>query len=188
MSSILVTPPAIEPVSLAEAKAHLRVAHAEEDQLISRLINSARRIVEARSGLLLIEQVWTSFLDDWPDSCVIELPLAPISSIASVAAYGEDGIAAAVDPAHYYADTASRPPRLLLRGSRVWARPGRIANGIAITVTAGFGPAAADVPQPLRQAILILIAHWFEHRGTDNPPPLPLTLDALIRPWREVRL
>ena len=188
MPAILITPPAAEPILLAEAKAHLRVVHAEEDQLISTLINSARRIVEARSGLLLIDQVWTSFLDDWPDSGVIELPLSPVSSIASVATYGEDDIAAAVDPAHYYADTASRPPRLLLRGSRVWARPGRIANGIAITVTAGFGPAAADVPQPLRQAILILIAHWFEHRGTENPPPLPLTLDALIRPWREVRL
>ena len=58
----------------------------------------------------------------------------------------------------------------------------------AIAVTAGFGLAAADVPEPLRQAILILVAHWFEHRGNSNPPPLPLTLDALICPWREVRL
>ena len=188
MPAILVTPPAIEPVSLAGAKAHLRVVHAEEDQLISTLISSARRIAEARSGLLLIEQVWTSFLDDWPDTGVIDLPLSPVSSITEVRTYGEDDIAAAIDPAHYYADTASRPPRLLLRGSRVWARPGRIANGVAITMTAGFGPNAADVPEPLRQAILILVAHWFEHRGTGNPPPLPLTLDALIRPWREVRL
>lgn len=188
MPSKLMTPPAVEPVTLAEAKAHLRVTHADEDQLISTLISSARRVVEARSGLLLIEQTWTAFLDDWPDSGIIDMPLAPLLSVDSVATFGEDDIAATVDPAHYYADTASRPPRLLLRGSRVWTRPGRIANGIAIIVTAGFGATASAVPEPLRQAVLILVAHWFEHRGAADPPPLPLTLDALIRPWREVRL
>ena len=77
---------------------------------------------------------------------------------------------------------------MLLRGSRVWARPGRIANGIAITVTAGYGPAASSVPEPLRQAVLQLVAHWYEHRGNAVPPPIPLTIDPLIGPYRELRL
>lgn len=188
MPSKLNTPPPVEPITLADAKAHLRVTHADEDQLIGTLISSARRIIEARCGLLLIQQVWTAYLDDWPDTGVIELPLAPVLSISTVAVFGEDDIAATIDPAHYYADTASRPPRLLLRGSRIWARPGRIANGIAISVTAGYGAAASSVPEPLRQAILILVAHWFEHRGAAAPPPLPLTVDALTRPYREARL
>jgi uncharacterized phiE125 gp8 family phage protein len=188
MPSILITPPAIEPVSLVEAKAHLRAVHAEEDQLIGTLISSARRIVEARSGLLLIQQTWTCYYDDWPDNGIIDLSLAPVTTVNSLTVFSDDDIPASIDPAHFYADTASRPPRLLLRGSRVWARPGRIANGIAIAVTAGFGAAASAVPEPLCQAILILVAHWFEHRGNNNPPPLPLTLDALISPWREVRL
>ncbi len=76
----------------------------------------------------------------------------------------------------------------MLRGSRSWQRPGRIGNGITIEVTAGFGPLAIDVPEPLRQAMLQLVAHWFEHRGNASPPPLPLTLEGLLRPYREVRL
>ena len=188
MPSLLVIPPAVEPVSLAEAKAHLRVGHADEDQLIATLVAAARRQVEARTGLVLVEQQWTVFRDDWPETGVIELPLAPVIAVDELAAYGEDDIKAVIDPPHYYADLASRPPRLMLRGSRVWARPGRIGNGVAITLTAGFGPAGDDVPEPLRQAILVLLAHWYDHRGNANPPRVPLTVDQLIRPFRAVRL
>lgn len=188
MPSVLITPPAVEPISLAEAKAHLRVSHADEDQLIGTLINSAGRIVEARSGLLLIQQTWKCYLDGWPEAGIIGLPLSPVSAIADLAVYGEDNIAAVIDPAHYFADTASRPARLVMRGSRAWARPGRVANGIAITLTVGFGVASAAVPAPLRQAILVLIAHWYEHRGNANPPAIPLTFASLIAPYRGVRL
>lgn len=188
MSSILVSPPAAEPVTLAEAKAHLRVAHADEDSLISTLIASARRHVEARTGLLLIQQNWTCYADDWPEDGVMALPLAPLIAVDEVAVFGDDDVKAVIDPAHYYVDLASRPPRLLQRGSRVWARPGRIGNGIAISVTAGFGPSSDAVPAPLREAILQLIAHWFEHRGDGKPPLPPLTVDTLIQPYREVRL
>lgn len=86
------------------------------------------------------------------------------------------------------AKRSSRPPRILLRGSRVWARPGRIGNGVAVTVTAGFGAAAADVPEPLRLAIRLMIAHWYEHRGNGEAPPPPLTVAALLAPFREKRL
>ena len=188
MPSILVTPPAIEPVTLAEAKAHLRVGHGDEDALISMLIVSARRHVEAQTGLCLIAQGWTHFRDDWPDDGVLALPLAPLLAVDEIGVFGEDDIKAVIDPAHYYADTASRPPRLMLRGSRVWARPGRIGNGIAIELTAGFGTAASDVPEGLREAILQLTAHWFEHRGNANPPPAPLTVKTLLQPFREKRL
>ena len=188
MPSILLTPPAVEPVSLAEAKAHLRVAHADEDALISTLIVSARRHIESGTGLALIQQGWLHFRDDWPDNGIVALPLAPLIAVTEAAVFGDDDVKAVIDPAHYYADNASRPPRLLLRGSRVWARPGRIGNGIAITLTLGFGAAASDVPASLRQALLQIVAHGFEHRGNANPPPLPLTLRTLLEPFREKHL
>lgn len=188
MPSVLVTPPAAEPVSLAETKAHLRVTHADEDILIGALIASARRIVEARSGLALLAQTWDCYRDGWPQDGIVELPVSPLTAIAELAVYGEDDTKAAIDPSHYYADLASRPPRLLLRGSRTWPPPGRALNGIAVTVEAGFGTASSDVPGPLRQAMLVLIAHWYEHRGDGEPPPVPATFDVLIAPYREVRL
>lgn len=188
MSSILTTPPAAEPVSLAEAKAHLRIGNGDEDEMIGRLIVAARRHVEVQAGLALISQVWSQFRDDWPDTGVAELPLAPLLSVDEVKTYGEDDVAASIDPAHYYADRISHPPRLLLRGSRVWARPGRIGNGIEIVFAAGFGPVAADVPAELRQAILDLVAHWYAQRGDDRETGLPLTVMTVIERFREKRL
>ena len=187
MASILVRPPASEPVTLAEAKAHLRVTHVEEDALIGALITSARRVAEAKTGLCLIAQGWTVFHDSWPEDGLITLPLWPLRAVAELAVFGEEDTKAVIEPSHYVADLASRPARLMLRGSRQWQRPGRALNGIAMTVEAGFGPVPGDVPPPLRQAVLMLVAHWYAHRGDEAAPAAPSAVDALLRPYRAVR-
>ncbi len=189
MPAILITPPAIEPVSLAEAKAHLRVSHPDEDAFIGTLIVSARWQVEAATGLKLITQGWSVYADTWPADGVIALPLAPVLSIQDLKVHGEDDIAAVIDPAHYVSDRLARPPRLLLRPDRAWARPGRIANGIEIRLTAGFGAAASDVPAPLREAMLKLVAHWHAYRGDiEGTRAVPPGVSALLAPFREARL
>ncbi|MCA3555303.1 head-tail connector protein [Aestuariivirga sp.] len=188
MGQVLVQAPASEPVSLAEAKAQLRVVNADDDQLIASLVTAARRVVEARTGLSLIAQDWLCFRDQWPGDGAIELPVAPLRAVEEIAVFGEDDAKAVIDPAHYFADAASRPPRVLLRGSREWPRPGRAANGIAIRAEAGFGTSPQDVPQPLRQAILLLVAHFYAQRGEEAGSGVPLTLNALLEPYRMVRL
>jgi uncharacterized phiE125 gp8 family phage protein len=188
MPSILVAPPLAEPVSLAEAKAHLRVTHNEEDALIGALIASARRVAEARTGLSFITQDWICFRDGWPEQGVIEIPLAPVLSVEELAVYGEDDQKAVIEPSHYVVDAASRPARLMLRGSRQWQRPGRQLNGIGIRVRVGYGTAPGNVPAPLRQAVLMLVAHYYAGRGEDTRPAMPVSLDALLSVFREVRL
>jgi uncharacterized phiE125 gp8 family phage protein len=188
MVAILVTAPASEPVSLAEAKAQLRVVHTDDDQLIAALITAARRVVEARTGLCLIAQAWLCLRDAWPEDGVIDLPVAPLLAVEEIGVYGEDDTKAVIDPAHYVVDAASRPPRVMLRGSRLWPRPGRALNGIGIRVAAGFGALPADVPQPLRQAIELLVAHFYAQRGDEAGGGLPLGLGALLDPYRRVRL
>jgi uncharacterized phiE125 gp8 family phage protein len=184
----MTVPPVAEPVSLDEAKLHSRIDGADEDTLISRLIAAARRQVEAATGLVMITQDWSIFLDRWPASPIVELPLAPIQSIEEVRIYGEDDESSLLDAAHYYADTLLRRPRLVLRRDRVWPPPGRAANGIEIKVVAGYG-GAVDVPEGLRLAILKLVAHWYESRGDDdeaaNPP---LAIAHLVDPYRELAL
>ena len=188
MASILVRPPAAEPVTLAEAKAHLRVTHGEEDALIGALITSARRVAEAKTGLCFIAQEWTVFRDTWPEDGLFTLPLSPVLAIEDLAVHGEEeGQRAVIEPSHYVSDLASRPARLMLRGSRQWQKPGRALNGISITLQAGFGPAPDDVPQPLRQAVLMLVAHWYAHRGDESAPGVTSAVDALLRPYRAVR-
>ena len=188
MAAILVTAPASEPVSLAEAKAHLCVVHGDDDQLIASLITAARRLVEVRTGLCLIAQEWLCLRDGWPEDGVIELPATPLLAVEEIGVFGEDDTKAVIDPAHYIVDAPSRPPRVMLRGSRLWPRPGRAVNGIGIRITAGFGPQDADVPQPLRRAVLLLVAHFFAQRGEEAGGGLPVGLDALLAPYRRVRL
>ena len=96
----------------------MRVTHNDDDDIyISTLIKTARQSIEAQTGLGLISQGWSVFLDDWPEQGVIELPLAPVLDIADIKVHGDDDTSAIIDPAHYYEDKVSRPARIILRGS-----------------------------------------------------------------------
>ncbi len=187
MPLILTSPPATEPVSLAEAKLHLRVTHADDDTYISTLIIAARRQIEARTGLRLITQGWSLFRDCWPMQADLSLELPHVSAINDILVYGDDDTAATYDAAHYYLDAVSKPSRAVLRQDRLPPMPGRKVNGIEVKFTVGFGAAIA-VPQELKQAILILLAHWFDHRGDAEGALLPLNVNDIIRQHRIVRL
>jgi uncharacterized phiE125 gp8 family phage protein len=192
MPLILTAGPAAEPITPAEAKAHLRVDGTAEDTLIGSLIVTSRLHVEAAAGLALVTQSWFWYIDAWPRGPALELPLRPIQSIAAVRLYDEAGAATTLDPATWFLDGAAAPPRLVRHGALPWPKPGRIANGIEVAFTAGFGPAAADVPAPIRHAILLLVAHWYEHRSPlepgAQPEPLPDMVSELLAPYRSVRL
>ncbi len=187
MSLLLTTPPTVEPLSLVEAKAHLRVPHADDDTYISTLITLARRRVETRTGLRLITQSWSQFLDCWPPFGMIDLSLNPVSAVTDIIVYGDTDTPSTIDPAHYFLDATSYPPRLVFRHGRNPSPPGRRAKGIEIRLTAGFGNAAA-VPQELKQAILLLVADAFTHRGDDGVRPMSAAVLELINAYRIMRL
>lgn len=189
MSLLLVTPPASEPVSRDEAKLHLRVDHLDEDTLIDTLIASARLYVELRMRRVLVTQGWRLFLDAWPSSGTTEVPLRPLASVDGVVVYDGEGTPVTVPAADYLVDLVSDPPRIVLRGNR--PRPGLAVNGIEIDLTAGYG-GPADVPAPIRAAILQLVAHWYERREPvafgGQPSSVPETLDGLLDPYRSLSL
>lgn len=189
MTASLITPPAIEPISLAEAKAHLRVDSSAEDALIAATVSVARLYVEQATRRALIAQAWRIYRDAWPASRLIGIPLAPIVSVDAVSILDEAGGAVELDEATYEADTTSVPGRIRLTGRL--PTPGRELGGIAIDVTAGYGTEATAVPAPLRQAILLLAAHWYENRDAvsrDRVTVAPLGVDALIAPYRMLAL
>ena len=192
MPLVLTAGPAVEPVTLAEAKAHLRVDGTAEDTLIASLIVTSRLHAEAAAGLALITQSWSTFLDAWPPGPHLKLPLRPVQGIDAVRLYNEAGAATIVPPETYLLDSASAPSRLVRQGALAWPTPGRIANGIEIAFTAGYGDAAADVPAPIRQAILLLVAHWYEHRSPlevgAQAQPIPGMVSDLLGPYRTMRL
>jgi uncharacterized phiE125 gp8 family phage protein len=192
MAMILTVAPALEPVSLSQAKAHLRVDHDDEDALISSLVTAARVHIETGAGAAFITQQWRLVIDAWPVDGAVRLPLAPLQSIDEVLVRDADGVGEVLDAADYFVDAASNPPRLVAERGAGWPRPLQVASGIEILFTAGFGPAAGDVPQPLLQAVLLLVAHWYETREPVSPDGsdgvIPLTVNALVAPYRRARL
>lgn len=190
MSLVMTSGPASEPVTVAEAKAHARIDGTAEDMLVGSLILTSRLHVEAALGLALITQGWTLLLDRWPADGVVEVPLRPLQTVSAVRVLPATGAAATLAAADYLLDAASTPPRLVRTG--VWPAPGKAARGIEIDFVAGYGAAAANVPAPIRQALLLLVAHWYEHRDPIEigsvETALPAALSELLMPYRLKRL
>ena len=191
MALVITSAPAREPVTVSEAKAHLRVDGTAEDTLIGTLILTSRLHIEAALGLALMTQSWRLTLDAWPKRRELELPLRPLRSVSSVKVLTADGAAETVSPASYVVDIDGTPPRIV-PNSGSWPLPEKAANGIEIEFTAGFGDEAADVPAPVRQALLLLIAHWYEHRDPievgSRDAAIPAAVSDLLAPYRAVRL
>jgi uncharacterized phiE125 gp8 family phage protein len=181
MSLQLLTPPATEPVSLVEAKAHLKLDTADEDALVATLITAARARAEWHTGRAFVTQSWCLRLDAWPTGDTLELPLPPLISVEQVAVTNADGIRTVLDPAAYRVDPASG--RVIFTDR---PRSLRRRDCLEISFTAGYGTAAA-VPAAIKEAILEIVADLHAHRG-DEYGPVGLSGQALLAPYRILKL
>jgi len=158
MASILLTPPAIEPLSLAETKAYLRVETADDDPLIAALIAAGRIHVERQTGLALLTQGWRLVLDCWPENGSIAVGPAPLQALSAARVFDFDGEARAVDLRPFVLD-----PSTSTLAFRAWTlpMPTRIAAGIEPRCHHGFrrygrrcAGAAAPGGPPVRRALV----------------------------------
>ncbi len=162
------SPPPAAAVSLDAAKVFLRVDHEDEDALIADLIDVAARQIEARCGVSLITR--RQRLTKAASAAGVYLTRYPILSIDAVRD-GENALP--ID-----ADLRARPVlvRTQSRGT------------LTVDFTAGYGETPADIPTPLRQGVMLLLAHLYEFRVGNPPPGFPMMVDALIQPYRGMRL
>ena len=174
MSLTILSPPATEPVSLSDAKAHLRVTHTAEDALIASLITAARDRIEAELGLAMIatglRQI--GFCAGY-DGAVLQR--GPVTALSAAARDDGAGGWTAVDLATL--TTAFDGPTYRVSLNSPLLAPARLR----LDYTAGFGTSASDVPPGLRQAILALLAQAYAARDTE-PAASPLSL-AAVEPW-----
>lgn len=187
MPSQLIAPPAIEPITLVEAKLFLRIEQDDEDAAIAALIAAARQQVEAATRRALITQDWRLVRDAWPPGGVIQVLPAPLQTVIGIEVVDEAGAMHALDPQNVVVDSVGSRIAIV-PGTRI--RPGRAVGGIVIEVRVGEGDTADAVPAPLRQAMLMLIAHWYEQRGVVAPAQqeMPQGVAALLAPFRRVSL
>jgi uncharacterized phiE125 gp8 family phage protein len=189
MTRALIAPPSALPVTIDEIKAHLRIETADEDAWLLQTATAATAHVEARCGRQLMAQTWRVYLDQWPASGVVRLPVSPVLSVAEVRVFGMDGDESPLVASAWSLDRVSDPPRLAIREPLA---PGQAMNGIEIDVVAGHGESGADVPDALRRAILVLCAHWHSVRGSAADAAAlglePAGFGKLIAPFSKVRL
>jgi len=161
------TQPAVEPVTVAEAKAHCRVDTSDDDTYIGTLITAARQWVEEYLDRTLVNTQWTVRLDHFPYE--IELPRPPISSAGTTTAVTltytlGDESTATLSATEYRVDRNSTPGVVRQLRSGTW--PANLDDYNAVTVTwwGGYGATGSSVPAAIRHAILMLVAHWYETR------------------------
>jgi uncharacterized phiE125 gp8 family phage protein len=192
MALICVTEPVVEPVSLAEAKLHMRVEIDDDDTLIAGLITAAREHLEstARPQLAMLTQTWRYVADAWPVGDTLELRPYPLQSVSSIKYTSDAGVEATLASSNYVVDSYSEPGRVRLKSTAGWPSTTLAAlNGLVVEFVAGYGNTPADLPQRLRQSVLLLVAHWYENRepvvvSGAMPKELPLSIQSLMRHWR----
>lgn len=176
-------------VDLLTAKLHLRVDHDDEDSLISSLLATAEAHVESVTGRTLLKRQHTLSLHTFHVRCdgLILLPLPPLQSVDQIQYVDGNGDTRTLDPSAYQVDAYSTPARLLPAPGEYWPVVRTQFGAVTITYTAGYGDSGDDVPEPIRQAILLLLGHWFENReatGLGTMSPVPIAVDSLLSPYK----
>ncbi|MCI1001818.1 phage head-tail connector protein [Ochrobactrum sp. C6C9] len=188
MTMFLVTPPAVEPVTIEDARTFLRISTQSEDTILERLIKTARELVEAETGLALIDQTWRLRVDRWPRSGRLALFKYPVSAVTEVVAYRADGTAISFAPEEFELQLGRRPQRLYMAPYP----DAPTFCGIEVDFVAGFGATADTVPEVLKQAILSLVAHLYESRaGVDAGSAavsFPPMVNQMVDGWRRISL
>lgn len=157
-----VTQPASEPITLSEAKTHLAVDDSTHDTTITAAITAARIWVEKYLQSALIEQTIEIALDQFPSE--IELPIGPAMAVTSVKYIDVDGNEQTIASTNYGLDDYSPRHWIIRAADYDWPDTYDMANAVKIRYTAGFGSAAADVPEPIKQAIKLIVGDMHEHR------------------------
>lgn len=199
----LITPPAAEPVSLAEAKLHLRVDFDEDDALIQALISAARQAAEMLTQRQLVTARWRMVLDSFPGCGLmgvpagktftlpghaILIPKSPLQSVVEIRYLDMAGVSQVMPSAHYTVDKACEPARITPVFGQIWPVALPQIGAVSVTFDAGYG-SAADVPEGLKSWIKLRLGSLYAHReevasmARGRIDPLPF-VDGLLDPYK----
>lgn len=176
----LLTAPVSEPVTLSEAKRHANVVASDDDGFISALIVAARELVEQDTSRALINQTWEMELDDWWTGG-LELPRPPLSSITSVKYYDADDVLQTLSNTNYYVDLRREPGVIWWDEDDTLPTLSDRPNPVLVTYVAGYGSAATSVPGRAKQAVLLLVGHWYRNRETQVIGAAPVEIEQGYR-------
>lgn len=192
MSSLRVTvAPALDPILLAEAKAQCRIDTSDEDGLLAGFIIAAREHCEDETGRAFITQTMELKLDfDWPiDRCgndCIVLPRPPhkTGAIESITYIDTNGVEQTLDASQYLFSEGDIFGCVRPAYGVTWPIVRDQVDAITVTFVAGYGSNPGDVPEPIRQAVRLMIGHFNENReAVSAGQETPLAVERLLRKY-----
>lgn len=161
MALQLVTPVTVEPITLADARAHLKPSGRESNDLIEILVKMAREMAEQETGRALAPQTWRKTLDEFPDQIRLDNP--PIVSVTSVKYYDVNGVQQTLSTDSYILDTETEPGWLVPAYNFVWPVTQRRANAVQVIYTCGYAT-PDNVPSAIKNWMLLQMRAAY-----DNP-------------------
>lgn len=183
--------PTLEPVTLAEMRAHLRLDSHDENEYVGTLLQAGREYLETQTGRSFVQQTWKLLMDDFPDAEVIRPPRPPLLAVSSITYVDVDGDTQTWDSEEYEVDRYTEPGRIYLAYGESYPTARDIENAVCVTYTAGYGEpdgtaaaSQAAVPESIKHALKMLVSHWYENREPvitgSSPASLPLAVQSLI--------
>lgn len=180
--------PAVEPVSLAEAKSHLRISHDDEDGLLTAYIAAARQMVEEHLRISIITSAWRQVRNAFPlGDGFIQINRAPVISVTSITYTDAGGSTQTLSASDYVVSTEDKPARIWLAYSKTWPDVRDIREAVQVNFSAGYGTNTAAVPGAIKTALLTIVGGLYESREAnivgmsvdDNP-----LVNALLAPYQ----
>lgn len=183
MTPRVVVPP-VRSVTVQDIKEQARIDGSEEDGLISSYIEAASLYVETILDRALEAQTLESYLSSFPAGEII-IPRGPLVSVESVAYTDADGVDQTIDSANYEIDDDPWDARIVPVSGYDWPAVAEKLKAVRIRWVAGTG-----APEPVRQAIRMLAAHYVDNRGLmvrgSSVRDDSFGMDMLVRPYRRV--
>lgn len=189
----IVTQVLTEPVSLSEARKHLRIeafgspAKHPDDRYVEGLIAASREWCEQYTRRALATQTVDYALNGFPE--VIELPLAPLQSVTSITYLDQAGTSQTLSTSVYYIDYFDS--KIYLNSNQVWPATSNRENSVIVEYVAGYDEEDTPLPNPIKSAILLLVGSFYENRQEDQMAgtrvsfnSLPMGVYNLLQPYR----
>lgn len=159
-----ISAPAAEPITAAEAKAQMRIEHSDDDTLIDRLVDTAIDFVDVTGSLgkAMITQTWGEWFA--PNPGTIALGLGPVQSVSAIKYYDADNALQTATLSDFYVLGTKHSTTIRPKAGRQWPATFVRDDAIKVEYVIGYGDAASDVPQTVRHALMMLVAHLYENR------------------------
>jgi len=185
--SLKVNTAAVNPLFTdAEAKAHLKIDVSTDDVIIANLVAAATQSCEIFTNRFFIDTVVTQYSDTWDE--FYTLYKSPVDSITHVKYYDSDDTQQTLASSNYILGHYSQPARIGVAVGGTLPNLSKRINAVEVKYTVGYGTASTDVPEGIRQAVLLTLSNWYENRQSvitgRTATELPLSSQYLLEQYK----